>query len=105
MRADNRRREEKSEDEADISYLIYSQHAKSRLNSRAISQEDIDNVLAYGRRLHTRHVVIHSIGKREIEENGKFLEQCAGLHVLCNPHSGKVITAYRNQNFKGLRSW
>ena len=105
MWADSRRRKEKSKDEGDISYLIYSQHAKDRLNSRAISQEDIDLVITYGRRLHTRHVVIHSIGKKEVEENGKFLERCAGLHAVCNPHTGKIITAYRNQDFKGLRSW
>lgn len=105
VRTDSQQRKEVSEDVTDTAYLIYSQHARSRLNSRAISQEEIGLVITYGRRLHTRHVMIHSVGKKEIEENGKFLERCAGLHVLCNPHSGKVITAYRNQNFKGLRSW
>lgn len=79
-------------------------HACRRMSGRGIRPEDIDLVLSFGRITHTRGAVIHAIGRREVVEHGRFLEHCAGLHVLCSPHDGAVITTYRNHDLKGLRA-
>ncbi len=78
-------------------------HARSRMTGRGIRSEDIDLVISFGRITHTRGAVIHAIGQKEIREHGRFLERCAGVHVLCSPQDGAVITTYRNHDLKGAK--
>ena len=78
-------------------------HARRRMSGRGIRPEDIDMVLSFGRITHTRGAVIHVVGQKEILEHGRFLERCEGIHVLCAPNDGAVITTYRNQDLRGLR--
>lgn len=82
-----------------------TQHARSRMQSRAIDRETIELVLMYGRVVHTRGADIHVVGRREIRRlraQHIILDQCEGVHVICSA-AGKVITVYRNHDFSGLR--
>jgi hypothetical protein len=78
-------------------------HARQRMSARSINEWQIDQVLRFGRESHNRKAVTYVIGKKEIKENGRFLEPCEGIHVLCSMRDGSVITTYRNHNLKRLR--
>ena len=85
------------------SFDVFTEHARRRMSERSISPWEIDQVLVYGREAHVRSAVVYAIGKKEIKENGKFLEPCKGIHVLCSPENGAIITTYRNNSMKGLK--
>lgn len=78
-------------------------HTHQRMSARSINESDIDLVLNYGRASHTRKVVIYAVGRREVKEFGKFLEPCEGIHVLCSPRDGAIITIYRNHDLSGMK--
>jgi len=82
---------------------VISKHASSRMSARSIKEWQIEQVLRFGRESHNRKAVTYVIGKKEIKENGRFLEPCEGIHVLCSLRDGSVITTYRNHNLKSLR--
>ena len=81
----------------------FTNHASSRMSARSINEWQIDQVMRYGRETHTRRAVIFAIGKKEVKHYGRFLEPCEGIHVICVPSEGTIITTYRNHNLKGLR--
>lgn len=78
-------------------------HARCKMPGRSINEWQIDQVLNYGRSFHTRKAVIYVIGRREIKEFGRFLEPCEGIHVLCSPQDGAIITTYRNHDLSGMK--
>jgi len=83
-----------------------SEHAAARMVHRNISSELIDSVVEYGRMVFTRGAVVHAIGRKEVEqylEEDLNLSDCEGVQVVCSME-GVVLTAYRNQSFRGLRS-
>ena len=80
-----------------------TKHASCRMSERSIKEWQIEQVLTYGRKSHNRKAVIYVIGRKEVLTNGRFLEACEGIHVLCSPENGAIITTYRNHNLKSLR--
>lgn len=78
-------------------------HARKRMSARSINEWHIDQVIRFGRESHNRKAVIYAIGKKEVKEHGRFLEPCEGIHVLCSPEDGVIITTYRNHDLKSLR--
>ena len=78
-------------------------HALERMSSRSINEGHIDQVMRFGRESHTRKAVIYTIGRKEVKANGRFLEPCEGIHVVCSPDDGAIITTYRNHDMKRLR--
>lgn len=86
-------------------YLV-TNHARSRMFSRAISADEIDLVMSFGRIVHTRGAAIHVVGHKEVsryQRHGVSLYRCEGLHVVCS-QDGRIITVYRNHDLSGLRS-
>ena len=83
--------------------LPISKHASSRMNERSIKEWQVEYVLDYGRRYYNRKAIIYAVGRKEVRVNGKFLEPCKGLQVICSPQDGTVITTYRNHDLRGLR--
>ena len=83
--------------------IILTDHARNRLSCRGIREWQIEQVLLYGRSSHVRNSLIYAVGRKEVEEYGKFLEPCRGVHVLCSPDNSVVITTYRNNSMKGLK--
>ncbi len=82
---------------------MITDHARKRMSGRAINEWQIDQVLLYGRASHARNAVIYAVGRKEIKEYGKALESCEGIHVLCSPQDGAIITTYRNRDLSGLK--
>lgn len=83
-----------------------SSHAQQRMDLRGMSERDIELVLKFGRKIHSRRTVFHVIGRIEIK---KYAAECPelkeldGLHVLTVPQKGTVLTAYRNHNLRHIR--
>ena len=73
------------------------------MSGRSINEWQIDQVLMYGRASHARNAVIYAVGRKEVKTYGKALESCEGIHVLCSPHDGAIITTYRNRDLSGLK--
>ena len=73
------------------------------MTTRSINESQIDQVMRFGRESHTNKAVIYTIGRKEVEANGRFLEPCEGIHVLCSHRDGAIITTYRNHDLKRLR--
>ena len=78
-------------------------HASHRMSERSIREWQVEQVLAYGRAIHNRKAVIYAVGRKEVKENGRFLEACEGIQVVCSPTDGTIITTYRNHNLSGMR--
>ncbi len=81
-------------------------HALKRMNSRGISQDAVLATLIYGRAIHDRGALICVIGRKEVKQFGEEavnLSDYEGVHVICSKN-GKVMTTYRNRDFKSLRS-
>jgi hypothetical protein len=79
-------------------------HARQRTSSRGIAAEQVQKVIDHGREVHQRHAVIYFIGDREIARD-KSLSDCDGIHVVCAPNGGAVLTVYRNKEFTQDRSF
>ena len=82
-----------------------TQHARMRMDGRRISEEALEAVLAYGRKVWARGAQIHALGKKEVRwgaGHGLDLRPFAGLQVVCTP-DGIILTAYRNHDFHHLR--
>ena len=81
-------------------------HAASRMGSRRISQDDVSDVISYGRCYHVRGAVVYALGHREAElcrRDGLRPDRIEGLQVVCSPEDDTVITVYRNNDFSSLR--
>ncbi len=83
--------------------LQISKHASSRMSERSIKECQLEHVLYYGRRSHNRKAVIYAVGRKEVRKNGQFLQSCEGIHVVCSPQDGTILTTYRNHDLSGLR--
>ncbi len=80
-----------------------TRHASSRMSERSIREWQVEQVLTYGRLTHNRKAIIYAVGRKEVKENGRFLEACEGIQVICSPSDGTVITTYRNHDLSGMR--
>ncbi len=83
-----------------------SNHASSRMGSRRISQDDVANVMSYGRTYHVRGAVIYALGRHEAEicrMDGLRPDRIEGLQVVCAAQDDTVITVYRNNDFSSLK--
>jgi len=78
-------------------------HASQRMSERAIKEWQVEQVLTYGRAAHNRKAIIYAVGRKEVRENGRFLEGCEGIQVVCSPSDGTIITTYRNNDLRSLR--
>jgi len=88
-------------------YQEMTYHARKRMNSRNITQQAIDAVFKYGRRIFTRGAIILAIGRKEVarylKKEGVELKQYEGIQIVCGSDLS-VITVYRNHDFSSLRS-
>lgn len=82
-----------------------TRHAERRMYARGLCRSLLALVLRYGRRVHVRGALIRAVGRREVirqRGRGVDLSVCEGLQVVCTG-DGRVITVYRNRDFRGLR--
>jgi len=83
-----------------------TQHADKRMRHRRIPGNAIELVIEYGRVVFTRGAMIYAIGRNEVERFKKEnvnLSECEGVQVVCSI-DGVVLTVYRNQSFRKLRT-
>ena len=80
-----------------------TRHASSRMSERSIREWQVEQVLTYGRLTHNRKAIIYAVGRKEVKTNGRFLEACERIQVICSPTDGTVITTYRNHDLSGMR--
>ena len=77
-------------------------HAMDSVYRRSISKEQIQRTIDNGREVYARHAVIYFVGEKEIKED-RSMEDCRGIHVVCGPDNGVVITAYRNDDLHQVK--
>lgn len=83
-----------------------SEHARQRMGQRGVSQQAVELVLKYGRKIHSRRALYHVIGKKEIEAFGDTypdIKELDGVQVLTTAGSDSVITVFRNHDLRSIR--
>jgi len=73
--------------------------------ARRITLDGIRAALDYGRVFYTRGATIYVLGRKELEQfrrNHLDISRWNGLQVVCS-QGGTILTAYRNESFRGLR--
>lgn len=84
----------------------FSRHAWERMSGRGLSPDAIRRVIDFGRVAHVRGATIYAVGRKEVERfarDGIDLSDVEGIQVVCS-ECGVIMTAYRNHDFRGLRS-
>lgn len=82
-----------------------TQHACKRMQQRGLSDTDIQTVIRFGRKVKTKAARHHVMGRREVKHFaplGFNFSALQDVHVVVAA-DGRVITAYKNANFKGIR--
>jgi hypothetical protein len=85
---------------------LLTRHASRRMRQRGLSDVAVQAALNYGREVYTKGAFKYAIGHKEVDfyrGQGVELSAYAGVQVVCTPW-GDVVTAYRNSDFRGLRS-
>ncbi len=84
-----------------------SRHAESRMGHRGIPSEAVEMVMNYGRIVYTRGAIIYAIGRNEVAEalakDHIHLEEFEGVQVVCATDDDRILTVYRNHDFRKLR--
>lgn len=78
--------------------LMFSVHARKRMQQRAIGETDIEKALDVGLRVHRAGAIFFFLGRRASELGHDGLN---GLTVVLSP-VGQVMTAYKNR--RGLKA-
>jgi hypothetical protein len=85
---------------------LITEHARKRMKQRQIRDAAVFAALDFGRCVHVRGAVIYAIGRKEVKKfayEGIDLSEHAGVQVVCTT-TGAVLTVYRNQDFRGIRT-
>lgn len=86
---------------------MLTNHARIRLSQRNLSLEDVAFVRQNGVRINRAGVSGYFLGTRHLRTHAdaRRYSHLVGTVVLCCPHCGCVLTAYRNRvaGNKGLR--
>ena len=76
---------------------MWTQHALKRAAQRGVSLEAIEEIIAFGARVHRRGADHFIMGWREVERlsrRGRDVRALEGYRVVCTP-GGEVLTVYR----------
>ncbi len=85
----------------------FTLHATLRMQQRGIPGHLVEEVLTYGRIIHSRGVTFRVVGKKEVArfaQKGIDLSHAEGIHVLMES-DGSVITTYRNHDLRKIRPY
>ncbi len=98
-------RDQRNNDTDDAPGFGLTQHARERMCRRRISLHDICAALDYGRAYYARGAVIYALdgkGVQQCRNDGDQTARLDGLQVVCSL-DGRILTAYRNKDFRGLK--
>ena len=82
-----------------------TQHARKRMQQRGLSDIDIQTVIQFGRKVKIKAAQHHVMGRREVKHFaplGFNFSALQDVHVVVAA-DGRVITAYKNADFKSIR--
>lgn len=88
------------------SAVTLTQHAVIRMQQRGISEADINTVMRFGRSIRSKALMYYVLGRKEIQRYavlGFNFSDLHGLQVLVSAE-GKVVTTYRNQDFRSIKN-
>lgn len=91
---------------AESDYLELSEHASHRMCQRGLHDWQIELVLKYGRKIHSRRAVFHVVGRKEIQKYGAKipeLKELDGIQVVTDSGNLSILTVYRNHDLRGIR--
>ena len=83
-----------------------TQHAALRMQQRGIPSRVLNDVLAYGRRIHAKGMTYLVVGRKEVAlyaSRGLDLTPADGVQALVGK-DGAVVTVYRNHDLHGIRA-
>lgn len=83
----------------------FTRHAVMRMQARGVSRRAVVQALRHGRRCHVGGMCIHALGRREVAQGharGVDLREASGVQVVCS-HDRRIVTVYRNADFRALR--
>ncbi|MFC1572669.1 DUF4258 domain-containing protein [Candidatus Eisenbacteria bacterium] len=83
-----------------------TRHAKTRMDSRRISDDAVLAVLNFGRIVHIPGAVVYFVGRREVSKYARQridLSGYEGIQVICSL-DGAIVTVFRCNDLKWLRS-
>lgn len=89
-----------------INMLSVSDHAAKRMSKRGLFPWQIDLVIKYGRRVHSRRAVYYALGRREVSRYQEKMPELVGLEsiqVVVNSEQEVILTVYRNHDFRKIR--
>lgn len=83
-----------------------TQHAALRMQQRGISKDSLNQVLEYGRRIHSKGMLFRVVGRKEVAlyaARGVDLKHAEGVHALVGS-DGAVVTVYRSKDLHAIRA-
>ena len=89
----------------DVNFHL-SKHAQLRMSQRSIDLKQIEQVLSYGRMIHSRRARFYIVGKKDtkrLSKTGISTQGLENMQVLVEEKSNTIITVYRNKNFRHIR--
>lgn len=97
---------DQSHQAANDEHFDLSQHAQVRMAQRSIDLEQVKLVLSYGRMIHSRLARFYVVGRKEIkrlEKAGLDVRNLENIQVVVDEKSNRVLTVYRNKDFRQIR--
>jgi hypothetical protein len=83
-----------------------SHHALRRMSQRSIYLEQVQLVLSHGKVIHSRRARFYVVGRKEIKRLGKAgldVEGLENIQVIVDEKSNRILTVYRNKDFRQIR--
>ena len=81
------------------SYVNLTQHAALRMQQRGIAADSLNQVLAYGRRIHAKGMLYRVVGRKEVARYATYgidLKHVEGLHALVSSDGAVVLALTEN---------
>lgn len=77
--------------------IIFTKHAKQRMNQRGINMNAVRLALAIGKRIFARDTLFVFLGKRALKDFGNLAETHEGITLVIDPKSNTLLTVFRNR--------
>ncbi|MBE9396809.1 DUF4258 domain-containing protein [Pontibacterium sp. N1Y112] len=83
-----------------------SHHAQTRMSQRSINLGEVQSVLQHGRVIHSRRARFYVVGHKDVERfshAGIDVRALENIQVVVDEISNRILTVYRNRNFRQIR--
>lgn len=83
-----------------------SEHAAIRCQQRCIKEREVHEAIKYGRCIRAKGALFFVVGKKEVQKQsqlGRNIQRLKNLQVLISKDFSRIITVYRNSNFRQIK--